>query len=36
LTLVPSPSEPEELARLLKSDVSRWSVIIRQAGIAKK
>ena len=36
LTLVPSPSEPEELARLLKSDISRWSAIIRQAGISKK
>lgn len=36
LTLVPSPSEPEELARLLKSDASRWGTIIRQAGIAKK
>ena len=36
LTLVPSPSEPEELAQLLKSDVSRWSAIIRQAGLSKK
>jgi tripartite-type tricarboxylate transporter receptor subunit TctC len=36
LTLAPSPSEPEELARLLKSDVSRWSAIIRQAGLSKK
>jgi tripartite-type tricarboxylate transporter receptor subunit TctC len=36
LTLVPSPSEPRELARLLKSDISRWSTVIRQAGIAKK
>lgn len=36
LTLVPSPSEPDELARLLKSDVTRWSAIIRQAGLSKK
>lgn len=36
LTLVPSPSEPEELAQLLKSDVSRWSAIIRHAGLSKK
>jgi tripartite-type tricarboxylate transporter receptor subunit TctC len=36
LTLVPSPSQPDELARLLKSDVSRWSAIIQQAGLSKK
>jgi tripartite-type tricarboxylate transporter receptor subunit TctC len=36
VTLLPSPSGPEELARLLKSDVSRWSVIIRQTGLSKK
>jgi tripartite-type tricarboxylate transporter receptor subunit TctC len=36
VTLVPSPSGPEELARLLKNDTSRWGAIIRQAGIAKK
>jgi tripartite-type tricarboxylate transporter receptor subunit TctC len=36
VTLIPSPSEPEELARLLKSDISRWAAIIRRAGIAKK
>jgi tripartite-type tricarboxylate transporter receptor subunit TctC len=35
VTLVPSPSGPEELARLLKSEMSRWGGIIRQAGIAK-
>jgi tripartite-type tricarboxylate transporter receptor subunit TctC len=36
LALVPSPSGPDELARLLKSDISRWSTIVRQAGISKK
>jgi tripartite-type tricarboxylate transporter receptor subunit TctC len=36
LALTPSPSEPEELARLLRSDMSRWGAIIRQAGISKK
>jgi tripartite-type tricarboxylate transporter receptor subunit TctC len=36
LTLVPAPSEPDELAHLLKSDVTRWSAIIRQAGLSKK
>jgi tripartite-type tricarboxylate transporter receptor subunit TctC len=35
LVLVPSPTGPEELARLLKSDISRWSAIIRQAGISR-
>jgi tripartite-type tricarboxylate transporter receptor subunit TctC len=30
---VPSPTTPEEFAKLLRSEIARWGKIIREKGI---